>query len=92
MHDVPSFISNSTHIRTTVESLHSLSKYTFFLLILFTDDRLRIYTMFLGNSLNTHHIDINTYIDIPTRKKPSVDQGKAGEKNAHEDGKSLPLL
>jgi len=39
----------------------------FFLSILFTDDRLRIYTMLLlGNSLDTHHIDINNYTDIPT--------------------------
>jgi hypothetical protein len=76
-----------------VESLHSLSKYTFFLSILFTDDRLRIYTiLLLGNSLNTHHIDTNNYIDIPTGRKTSVDQGKDGKTNAHEEGKSLLVL
>jgi len=76
-----------------VGSLHSLSKYAFFLSILFTDDRLRIYTMLLlGDSLNTHHIDINSYIDFPTGRKTSVDQGKDGETNAQEDGKGLLVL
>jgi hypothetical protein len=48
--------------------------------------------LLLGNSLNTHHTDIDNYIEIPTGRKTSVDQGKDGETNAHEDGKSMMLL
>jgi len=48
--------------------------------------------LLLGDSLNTHHIDINSYIDFPTGRKTSVDQGKDGETNAQEDGKGLLVL
>ena len=41
---------------------------------------------------HTHNIDINNYTDIPTGRKTSVDQGKDGETNTHENGKSLRVL